>query len=74
MITEKQTWSIRPPRIEDVPVVASLLNACAGAIPQSGERFFVGGLELTVAQRDDRRVRLVRVARAQSQPPQLRAR
>jgi len=62
------------PRDGDFETLAGLLNACAGAIPQSGDRFFVGGLELTVAQRDDRRVRLVRVARAQSQPPPLRAR
>ena len=49
--------------------LAGLLNSCAGAIPQAGDRFYVGGLELTVAQRDDRRVRLVRVARSQSAPP-----
>jgi CBS domain containing-hemolysin-like protein len=31
----------------------------------------VGGLELTVLQRDDRRVRLVRIAKAiPTQPPQ----
>jgi len=43
----------------------------AGAIPQAGDRFFIGGLELTVAQRDDRRVRLVRIARPKSIPPTL---
>ena len=62
------------PRDGDFETLAGLLNACAGAIPQFGDRFYVGGLELTVAQRDDRRVRLVRVARAQSQPPAVRAR
>jgi putative hemolysin len=50
--------------------LAGLLNTCAGAIPQAGDHFFVGGLELTVAQRDDRRVRMVRVGRAaRSEPP-----
>jgi CBS domain containing-hemolysin-like protein len=49
--------------------LGGLLNALAGAIPQNGDRFFVGGLELTVAQRDDRRVRLVRISRAQPPPP-----
>ena len=69
-----QVMGAQLPRDGDFETLAGLLNACAGAIPQSGDRFFVGGLELTVAQRDDRRVRLVRVARAQSQPPPLRAR
>jgi CBS domain containing-hemolysin-like protein len=45
------------------------LNSTAGAIPQTGDRFYIGGLELTVVQRDDRRVRLVRVARPKSAPP-----
>ena len=54
----------------DFETLAGLLNSCAGAIPQMGDRFFVGGLELTVVQRDDRRVRLVRVARGKgSHPP-----
>lgn len=50
--------------------LGGLLNACAGAIPQAGDRFFVGGLELTVAQGDERRVRMVRVGRAaRTEPP-----
>jgi CBS domain containing-hemolysin-like protein len=50
--------------------LAGLLNFCAGAIPHQGDRFFVGGLELTVAQRDERRVRTVRIGRApRSEPP-----
>ena len=54
----------------DFETLGGLLNSCAGAIPQAGDRFYVGGLELTVVQRDDRRVRLVRVSRAKaSQPP-----
>jgi CBS domain containing-hemolysin-like protein len=55
----------------DFETLGGLLNSCAGAIPQAGDRFFVGGLELTVLQRDERRVRLVRVARAKgtTQPP-----
>ena len=69
-----QVLGAQLPRDGDFETLAGLLNACAGAIPQSGDRFYVGGLELTVAQRDDRRVRLVRVARALSQPPPLRAR
>jgi CBS domain containing-hemolysin-like protein len=55
----------------DFETLGGLLNATAGAIPQSGDRFFIGGHELTVAQRDDRRVRLVRIARAKSAPPPL---
>ena len=69
-----QVLGAQLPRDGDFETLAGLLNACAGAIPQSGDRFYVGGLELTVAQRDDRRVRLVRVARALSQPPIVRAR
>jgi CBS domain containing-hemolysin-like protein len=69
-----QVLGAQLPRDGDFETLAGLLNSCAGAIPQSGDRFYVGGLELTVAQRDDRRVRLVRVARALSQPPAVRAR
>jgi CBS domain containing-hemolysin-like protein len=53
----------------DFETLGGLLNSAAGAIPQAGDRFFIGGLELTVAQRDDRRVRLVRIARPKSIPP-----
>ena len=54
--------------------LGGLLNSCAGAIPQAGDRFYVGGLELTVVQRDDRRVRMVRISRAKgSQPPPPRS-
>ena len=53
----------------DFETLAGLLNSCAGAIPNLGDQFFVGGLELTVAGRDDRRVKMVRVRRAQSAPP-----
>jgi putative hemolysin len=53
----------------DFETLAGLLNSCAGAIPQLGDQFFVGGLELTVATRDERRVKQVRVRRAQSAPP-----
>ena len=53
----------------DFETLAGLLNSCAGAIPQQGDQFFVGGLELTVAVRDDRRVRQVRVRRALTAPP-----
>ena len=57
----------------DFETLGGLLNSCAGAIPQTGDRFFVGGLELTVVQRDERRVQLVRVARGkQSHPPPAR--
>jgi len=51
--------------------VAGMLNAAAGAIPQAGDCFFVAGLELSVVQRDERRVRLVRVRkpRPASEPP-----
>ncbi|HVI22065.1 MAG TPA: hemolysin family protein [Myxococcales bacterium] len=58
------------PRDGGFETLAGLLNSCAGAIPQTGDRFYVGGLELTVLQRDDRRVRLVRISRATAtQPP-----
>ena len=53
----------------DFETLGGLLNSAAGAIPQTGDRFFIGGLELTVVQRDDRRVRLVRVARPKTLPP-----
>ena len=58
----------------DYETVAGMLNAAAGAIPQAGDTFFVGGLELTVVQRDDRRVRMVRARRPKaSEPPPPRA-
>jgi len=47
----------------DFETISGMLNSAAGAIPQAGDRFFIGGLEFTVVQRDDRRVRLVRVGR-----------
>ena len=53
----------------DFETLAGLLNSAAGAIPQTGDCFFIGGLELTAVQRDDRRVRLVRIARPKSVPP-----
>jgi magnesium and cobalt exporter, CNNM family len=56
----------------DFETLGGLLNSAAGAIPQAGDRFFVGGMELTVVQRDDRRVRLVRVARPKSLPPAVK--
>jgi CBS domain containing-hemolysin-like protein len=49
--------------------LGGLLNSCAGAIPRTGDRFFVGGLELTVAKADERHVRLVRLQRPLSVPP-----
>jgi CBS domain containing-hemolysin-like protein len=59
---------IELPRDGSFETLGGLLNTLAGAIPLNGDRFFVGGLELTVAQRDDRRVRLVRISRAQPPP------
>ena len=53
----------------DFETLGGLLNSAAGAIPQANDRFFIGGLELTVVQRDDRRVRLVRIARPKTVPP-----
>ena len=53
----------------DFETLGGLLNSAAGAIPQTGDRFYIGGLELTVVQRDDRRVRLVRIARPKTMPP-----
>jgi len=57
------------PNQGDFETLSGLLNSAAGAIPQTGDRFYIGGLELTVVQRDDRRVRLVRVSRSKSAPP-----
>jgi putative hemolysin len=59
----------RLPNQGDFETLGGLLNSTAGAIPQAGDRFYIGGLELTVVQRDERRVRLVRVARSKSAPP-----
>jgi len=59
-----EALGVELPRDGGFETLAGLLNSCAGAIPQTGDRFYVGGLELTVLQRDDRRVRMVRIARA----------
>jgi CBS domain containing-hemolysin-like protein len=53
----------------DFETISGMLNSAAGAIPQAGDRFFIGGLEFTVLQRDDRRVRLVRVGRPPKSVP-----
>jgi magnesium and cobalt exporter, CNNM family len=53
--------------------LSGLLNSAAGAIPHAGDCFFIGGLELTVVQRDDRRVRLVRVGKPLKSVPPPRA-
>jgi len=55
----------------DFETLAGLLNSLAGAIPQQGDQFFVGGLELTVATRDARRVKQVKIRRAVSAPPRV---
>jgi CBS domain containing-hemolysin-like protein len=68
-----EALNARLPDQGDYETLSGLLNSTAGAIPQAGDRFFIGGLELTVVQRDDRRVRLVRVARSKSAPPATRA-
>ena len=65
-----RAFDVELPADSGFETLAGLLNSCAGAIPQAGDRFFVNGLELTVAQRDDRRVRMVRVSRApRTEPP-----
>jgi CBS domain containing-hemolysin-like protein len=64
----RQALAVQLPEGE-FETLAGLLNSCAGAIPQLGDQFFVGGLELTVAARDERRVKQVRIRRAQSAPP-----
>jgi CBS domain containing-hemolysin-like protein len=68
-----EALNARLPDQGDYETLGGLLNSTAGAIPQAGDRFYIGGLELTVVQRDDRRVRLVRVARSKSAPPATRA-
>ena len=54
---------------DDFETVSGMLNSAAGAIPQAGDCFFIGGLEFTVLQRDDRRVRTVRVGRPAKSVP-----
>ncbi len=68
-----QALGAKLPEEGDFETLGGLLNSAAGAIPQSGDRFYIGGLELTVVQRDERRVRLVRVARPKSSAPPVRA-
>ena len=58
-----RAFEVELPENGDYETVAGMLNATAGAIPQPGDCFFVAGLELTVVQRDERRVRLVKVQR-----------
>jgi CBS domain containing-hemolysin-like protein len=58
-----RAFNVELPENGDYETVAGMLNAAAGAIPQSGDCFFVAGLELTIVQRDDRRVRMVKVRR-----------
>ncbi len=58
-----RTFAVELPENGDYETVAGMLNAAAGAIPQVNDCFFVGGLELTVVQRDERRVRMVRARR-----------
>jgi putative hemolysin len=53
----------------DFETLSGLLNSAAGAIPQTGDRFFIGGLEFTVMARDERHVRLVRVGRPSKTVP-----
>jgi CBS domain containing-hemolysin-like protein len=68
-----QALGAQLPEQGDFETLGGLLNAAAGAIPQAGDRFYIGGLELTVVQRDDRRVRMVRVARPKTSAPPARA-
>ncbi|HEY6912785.1 MAG TPA: hemolysin family protein [Myxococcales bacterium] len=67
-----QALGAQLPEQDDFETLGGLLNSAAGAIPQAGDRFYIGGLELTVVQRDDRRVRLVRVARPKPSSPPAR--
>jgi magnesium and cobalt exporter, CNNM family len=67
-----QALGAQLPEQDDFETLGGLLNSAAGAIPQTGDRFYIGGLELTVVQRDDRRVRLVRVARPKPSLPPAR--
>jgi putative hemolysin len=53
----------------DFETLSGLLNSAAGAIPQTGDRFFIGGLEFTVLARDERHVRMVRVGRPSKTVP-----
>jgi len=62
-----------PDSTGDFETLGGLLNSAAGAIPQAGDKFYIGGLELTVVQRDDRRVRTVRISRPKTAPPPPRA-
>ncbi|MDF1566255.1 MAG: hemolysin family protein [Deltaproteobacteria bacterium] len=54
------------PEEGEFETLAGLLNLLAGAIPQVGDTFVHAGLKLTVAKRSERRIRQVRVQRAQA--------
>ena len=51
------------PESDAYETLGGFVSSLAGAIPAQGDRFYVGGLELTVARRSDRRVLLLRVAK-----------
>jgi putative hemolysin len=54
---------------EEHETLGGWLNAQAGAIPDMGECFFAGGLQLTIVERDARRVRRVKVQRIKGKGP-----
>jgi putative hemolysin len=58
----------------DFETVGGFLNFLAGAIPESGDKFFFAGLQFTVQERSPKRVRRVRVQRTVSSAPEPRRR
>ncbi len=69
--TLKKTFSVEFPD-GDFETVGGFLNFLAGAIPESGDKFFFGGLQFTVQDRTPKRVRRVRVQRTASVAPETR--
>ena len=48
--------------------LGGFLNSLAGCIPEAGDKFFFGGLQFTVQDRDTRRVKRVRLHRVKKEP------
>lgn len=71
--TLKKTFPVEFPD-GDFETVGGFLNFLAGAIPESGDKFFFAGLQFTVQERTPKRVRRVRVQRTVSGAPEARRR
>jgi len=58
----------------DFETVGGFLNFLAGAIPESGDKFFFAGLQFTVQERTPKRVRRVRIQRSTAAAPEVQRR